>query len=662
MAKLVEVDEIPAGKTYKLSPVAGAEAIDSIGKLPRQLGLTGRYLAEGLADTAGIFADPLAAISNKALGTELIPLRSATSNLLDRVGVPSPNTPQERVIGDASRMLVGTGGFIKGAGALSPYLNKSGQAVATSLSARPDLQAASAIGAGYAGGTARENGAGAGGQVAASLIGGLGLPITVNTLENAAKGTGNYLKNTFAPQQIDVQVDNVLKQSSIDLSGFNNALQQSIRDDVRKALSTGSEVSPDAIRRLADYRSVGATPMRGNITLNPVDITRDKNLAKLGANSSDAVAQQLPMLQNRNNAVLIDSVNGLGTTTDDAYAAGTKIIGALDARDKLARGVIGEYYNQARNTQGRAANLDTSSFTQKANNLLDDALLGGKLPGDVRNLLNKTATGEMPLTVDVSEQLKTRIGELQRATNDMAERKALSLVRSALDDTPLLDEVGQESINAFNKARGLNRAYMGLVEKTPALQAVRDGVNPDKFVNDYIIGNGSKSSVMDVAMLKKNLKGNKEATEAIKGQIIAHLKGKALSGNADEVANFSPSGFNSALKSIGDRKLKLFFDDSEIEQLKRIGRVASYENFQPKGSAVNNSNTASNVLGAGLDLINKYVPFGQQAMTPVNSLRLSMGARNSLSAPNALTIPQQRQPLPTPLFPILGMQGLLSAE
>ena len=167
---------------------------------------------------------------------------------------------------------------------------------------------------------------------------------------------------------------------------------------------------------------------------------------------------------------------------------------------------------------------------------------------------------------------------------------------------------------------------------------------------------------MDVAMLKKSLKGNKDATEAIKGQIIAHLKNKDLSGNADEVANFSPSGFNTALKSIGDRKLKLFFNDSELEQLNRIGRVASYENFQPKGSAVNNSNTASNILGTGLDLINKYVPFGQQAMTPVNSVRLSMGARNALDASKALVMPKARQSFPTPVFPLIMGQGLLSAE
>ncbi|MCZ3100079.1 hypothetical protein NYZ00_19335, partial [Acinetobacter baumannii] len=42
--------------------------------------------------------------------------------------------------------------------------------------------------------------------------------------------------------------------------------------------------------------------------------------------------------------------------------------------------------------------------------------------------------------------------------------------------------IGQDAIDAFNNARALNRSYMQQVESTPALQALRDGVQPDKFV------------------------------------------------------------------------------------------------------------------------------------------------------------------------------------
>jgi hypothetical protein len=37
--------------------------------------------------------------------------------------------------------------------------------------------------------------------------------------------------------------------------------------------------------------------------------------------------------------------------------------------------------------------------------------------------------------------------------------------------------------------------------------------------------------------------------------------------------------------------------------LKRLGRVAEYTTLQPKGSAVNNSNSGALMLGAGIDLL-----------------------------------------------------------
>lgn len=656
-----EADIVSAIKKNSMSYAKDDKVIGS--DIPRQLGLATRYGIEGLADTAGIFSDPLAVTSNHLLGTNFNKLRNATSNVLDTIGLPKPQTAQERVVGDASRMLSGTGGLIKGASAASNYLPKAASAVTDAIQARAGLQSASSIGAGYSGGTARENGEGFGGQLGASLLGGILAPLSVAGLSGIATSAGNSIKNTFAPQAIELQIDNVLGKSGVDLSKLHGGIVNSIRDDVRNALSTGQEVSPDALRRLIDYKAVGAVPMRSNLTLNPSDITRDKNIAKLGANSTDPVAQKLAMLQNQNNTTLIDGLNTLGANgADDMYGAGNKVISALQARDNSAKGIINSLYSDAKASNGRSANLDPHAFTNLANDALDFHLVGGQLPADVRNKINQISTGEMPFNVDTSEQLKTVIGTLQRGSSDGSVRKSLGLVRDALENTPLLDNQGQQAINAFNKARGFNRAYMGLVEKTPALQAVRDGIEPDKFVDQFIISNGSKSSVMDVAMLKKNLKGNAEAMDAIRGQIMSSLKSKATSGAKDEVANFSPSAYNKALNAIGDRKLNLFFSQPEIEQMKRIGRVSSYENVQPKGSAVNNSNTASTVAGHALDWINSYLPMGKAVIgDPVQNVKLSLGARNSINAPNALRLPAPKQKLPIPLFPLLG-GGLLSAE
>lgn len=657
------IDEvIDGGKTYSLEEVTGTKPKRN--ELTRQLGLTGRYLAEGGADVIGIFSNPIAAISNTAFGTNMQDARTATTGLLDSLGVPTPENATERVVGDISRFASGTGGIMGAANVGTKATVGATNGVMNTLASNPNYQLASSAGAGGAGGVARENGAGFGGQLTASLLGGVVAPLSMAGLNSTLGKTANTMQSVVAPQAIEAKIDIALKQADIDLSKFPASVQKSMRDDIAKALNVNSSLSPDAIRRLADYKAVGATPMRSSLTLKPADITRDRNLAKVGAGSRFESAQQLSNIQNQNNNTLIGALNTMGAgQADDAYLTGSKVISALENKNKQVKSVIDGFYSKARATDGRSARLDPYTFTQNANNALDDALLGGKLPSDVRNLLNKTAKGEMPLTVDVAEQFKTRIGDLQRSTNDMAERKALGLVRNALDNAPLIDGQGKGAIDAFKTARSVNASYMKIVEKTPALQAVRDGVEPDKFVQKFILGNGEKSNLMDVSALKNNIKGNKDAMQSVRNNILAHLKNQGTSGAADEVANLSQSSYNKALNSIGDRKLALFFKPDEVEQLKRIGRVASYEQVQPKGSAVNNSNSASALFNHTIDAISNYVPFGKAIVgEPVKNIQIGISSKNTLNPANALAIQNQRKALPPPLWGIAAGQGLLSTE
>ena len=610
-------------------------------ELGRQAGLTARHVIEGGLGTVGLVSDPIAAGMNALLGTDAHTAAQTGKELSDWIGLPSPENATERVVGDMSKTLVGTGGLVKGAASVaSKVASPVAHAIASNVAANPGLQASSAIGSAGAGGSVRESGGGDVAQFLAALTGGVVTPGAVALADKGINAARSMLSNP-ATQKID----NALAQAGVTLDKLPSSVQQAIRGDVAEAFKTGKEISPDALRRLADYRAVGATPTRSNLTLNPVDITRERNLAKIGANSSDPAAQQLAINQNNNNAVLIHGLNDLGANTaDDAFTAGQKVIGALDERNRGVKSVIDGLYANARATDGRSASLDPHAFTNRANDLLDEALLGGKLPADVRVLMNRAAKGEMPLTVDVAEQLKTRIGDLQRASSDKAERMALGLVRKALDDTPLIQgqEIGQDAIKAFGTARATNAKWMRIVDKTPALQAVRDGIEPDKFVQQFITGNNANAS--DLNMLKRAVKASPEAMDAVRSQILAHLKGKALNGASDEVGNFSPATFNKALKDIGKTKLSIFFDDADIQKLAAIGRVASYEKFQPTGSAVNNSNTAAASFSALVDkLLNnsvvRKIPFGAAFVAnPAQDVATAFGASRALNAGKALTL------------------------
>lgn len=585
-------------------PSLSDRILGEVRDIPRQVGLAARYGLEGAGDTADFIASPVRA----ALNAAGLDIRGRSGQVLaNALGLPQPQTPTERVVGDAARMLASAGTGVGLAGKAAQATTGLTQQVLQALASRPDIQASSAIGAGAAGGTTRELGGGPIAQGVAAVAGGVAAPVAVSGAQRLGTGAVDlYKRMTGSPdlaQGIDTVINSAVQANGVTLADLPEAVKQSLRSDMQKAMQTG-DLSPDVVRRLVDYRLTGLTPTAGPLTLDPGTVTRQKNLAALGVSSQDPRLQQLAQIENANARKLIENLNTLGAGAgDDTLAAGQKVINALADINARKQAEISGLYTAARGTSGRSAALDPSAFTQKANSLLDDALLGGKLPGDVRNLLNNISTGKMPFTVDVAEQLKTRMGELQRATTDMAERKALGLVRGALDETPLLQQEGESAIQAFGAARAANRDWMKIVDNTPALQAVRDGMEPDKFVQSYIIGSGKAASVNDVLRLRNLIKDSPEALTAIKNNLAQTLKRAALNGKPDELARFSSSNYNRMLDSIGSHKLGMFFSPEEMQALKAIGRVSSYEQFQPTGSAVNNSKTAAALLASILDNI-----------------------------------------------------------
>ena len=664
-------------------PGFGEQLNAAIKDAPRQLGLAARYGVEGLADVAGIFSNPIAATANAA-GAKIPYLREATSGVLDRIGLPKPQTPTERVVGDASRMLAGGGGMVKlakTAGAVVPVFKQ--------LAERAGLQAASATGAGLSGGYTRETGGNPLTQGVASVVGGVVAPAGVAGVNSLVRGGINALSAMSGkqPANINIIINQALEGSGYKPSSLPLNLRTQLSSDVAAAMRQG-DLSPDALRRLIDYRLLKATPARGNLTLNPVDVTNQHNLTKIGANSSNANLQGLAMRQNNNTGTLIRNLNEMGANTaDDAYAGGQKVIGALERTAGRKQGTINEAYNAARAKTGIDAEIDPSAFTQRAGDLLKQNLLEGALPADVRRILNDAANGRLPLTVSTAEQIKTAMGNLQRSSADGGTRRAIGLVRQALDDAPLLPgrqvnpgsmpavpgtvppsvmAQGDDAIQAFNRARGLNRSWRGLVEKTPALQAIEDGVQPDRFVQDYIIRGAGKANVMDVARLKNAIKDTPEAVQAVREQILAYLKSKALNGKPDEAMTFSQSGYNNAFSAIGERKLRMFFSRSDIDRMKAVGRVAMYEQIQPSGSAVNNSNSGALAVAKVFDLlanskIVNSIPFGQAAIgTPAKNIAINLQGSGISNVPNALLSPKAK-PHPFLPLPLLFAPGL-SAE
>lgn len=631
---------------------AGQSLNRGVSDIPRQGGLFLRYAMEGPAQAAQIVTEPIAGLMRLG-GIKTKPLGEVASGLADTFGLPKPESAQERVVGDATRLLAGTGGMLGASRAAAKLPGMIGT-VGAGMAANPTAQLTSATGAGTLGGISREGGGSELQQAGSALIGGVAGGM-VPGVANAAATAGRRLLNQLTPQQMDVQISNVLQRAGMDYSQVPERARQSLRTQMQDALRAGQELEPTAVRRLAEFQTIGATPTRGMVTQDPVRITQEMNLAKMGANSADGQLQGLARVQNQNNTRLIDVMNESGASKGDPFAAGQKAIGAIQGRDADMASKVTGLYQQARDTTGRSAALDGAAFTKQASQMLDEGLLGGALPKDVETHLNRIAQGQVPFNVDYAEQLKTRIAALQRASSDGSTRMALGTVRNALEETPLMpgQDAGKEAIGAFNQARQAARQRFGWQESAKPIQAALNGAEPDKFVEQFVI----RGTLADASAVAKNA-----PVEEVKTAILAHLKDKALNGAADEVGKFSQSAFNKALNQIGDRKLALYFSPEEVNQIKTIGRVASYMQNQPVGSAVNNSNSGALLLGKGIDVLNKLPVIGPLAGPALQNINISMQQRAAQNVLPGLLAPQSRPSLASGLLaPAAAFSGGLLA-
>lgn len=647
-----------------------ARAGDALRDIPRQVGLTARYGLEGVAGAAEIVTEPVAGLM-RAAGVPTKSLSKVATGVADAVGLPQPRTAGERVIGDASRMVAGAGGMV---GVGNAAIRGGAQTLGSFLSANPAAQLSSAAGSGLAGGAVRESGGSEGEQMVGAVLGGLtgaAVPAAMSKLAGAAQRVPGKLADLANPGRtvqtgpLDMQITAKLEGSGVDWSALPEKVRQAVRNDVQQALKVGDDLDPQALARMVDFRTVGATPTRGTVTLDPIQITKEKNLAKTGANSQNMSAQQLANLEADNNRVLLSNLQDMGAERGaDAIAVGERGIGGLKSWLDGKKAGVDALYQAARDSSGRSVPLDGSAFTRRASALLDEGLLGGALPKGVEDHLNNIAQGKVPFDVNYAEQLKTQIGKLQRGSSDGQTRMALGMVRQALEETPLLQAgqaLGDDAIGAFNKARGANRQMMQQIEKVPALKKLWDGdIAPDDFLKRYVTSSAAK--VRDVSELTKVVGADGKA--ALRDGVLAQLRAAAVGVTDDETARFSAAGFRKALDQIGDRKLALFFGKEEVAQLKALSRVGTYTTFQPVGSAVNNSNSGALLVGKGLDLLGgfgdklKFAGVGDQLNVLVRGRQQSQAIN---AVPSLVRRPQEQAITLRQLAAPTGMSAALFA-
>ena len=646
----------------------GESIISAVKDFPRQVGLTSRYAIEGAANTLGLPLEPMrmgvSAISQLAGGPPAASMSTYGQKLADLLGLPKPKEtsvmdtrtglanvlPSEQVVGDITTSMASTIPMVSGAAALAKNTTGITSNVANQLASNPMLQYGSAAGAGYGSGLVRETGGDPLQQFFAGLAGGIVAPAGYSGAKSLLTSAGQKIAPTLTgklnpdaaipnPAEVDQIITLKLGQSGIDFTRLPDQVRKSLSADVANALRTGGDLGGDAMRRLLDFRMIeGTTPTKGMITLDPRQVTLEQNLAKTGMNSQDPNLQTLGNVQASNNRALIEALNAQGAGNVQApylREAGKASTAKIVAEDVQKQASTSKLYDEAKALPGGELPLNRAELVKNIDAALARENKNAFLPESVRGMINSIAKGEVtiegvkypvPFDVKALDNLLTTVATAQRATSDGNIIGALKLVRSAIDQTeikPVKSEFGggqvvtesgasflkgqdatpKELLDALNKARASHRERMQWQESNRPIEQTVNGMQPDQFVRDFVIS--KEATVADAAAVAKS--GDPAAT---KSAILTHLKDLALGGKPDEIGTFGASTYNKALKNIGDDKLALFFSPEEIGELQRLGRVAQYMTLQPKGSAVNNSNSGALVLGAGIDVLANSVGVG----------------------------------------------------
>lgn len=641
-------------------------------EFPRQLGLTARYGLEGLANTAQVFTEPIRHLQDKITGVPSRPLGQIATSAADWLGLPTPKNATERVVGDASRMVAGAGGMAGGFGKLSQAATGTTKAVLAQLASNPTQQLSAAAGGGLLGGSSREDGGGAGAQFGATVLG----TVLGGMAPGALSGAANTIKALFIKPdttKLEGRISLALKEAGTEWRDVPEAIRKQLVSDVQKATKLGANLNADAIRRLADFRMTGTAPTRGMLTLDPVQITREQNLAKIGANTADGELQGLARLQNQNNQKLIANVNDLGANRGDPLQAGEYLAGTVLGRQASLRSAEQQAWDAAKNLPGYKMPV-SGKVLSDVNQALDAEGMMPFMNPTISRYMEAFQTGQ-PFTPQAYRNLQSMLSrEMAKGGNEGA---AAGLAARILRDADLkpagfaaqpggvvTGQMADDAVSAVNAARSATRQAYAFEESSPIVRAVLSkgaAGDPKRIASRFIIG-GTPNETREVV----NLLGDRNLAP-VKNAVLAHLKESAIGkGAADEVGKFSQSGFNRALAQIGERKLSMLFTPEEIAQLQANGRVASYMQAQPVGSAVNNSGSGALLMGAGYDWLKSAVsklPAGQSlVIDPLRNIEVSLRQSQAQNLAPALATTAPRAPMaPSFIVPGLAAAGLLAA-
>lgn len=470
------------------------------------------------------------------------------------------------------------------------------------------------------------------GGVATPLLGKLGEAIA----RRLPQSTGQA--NVSATQTSEI-IANALKDIGQKIEDIPKAQYQQIQAQVTEALKSGKKLDAAALLRQADFKEAGMPALAGQVTRDATQFAKERNLRGVAG-----VGEPLLQRMEQQNKALQSGIGGFAEGASDAVTAGERMAAALKSTDEGISKQVSAAYKAARQSSGKDLEVPLTGLAQDAADTLKR--FADKVPAGVRNELADYGVfggkqTKMFTFEDADRLLKNinaHVGSDKATNNALGELR--TAVKKAMMDAPADD--------VYSKARNLAAKRFELHDLVPALKAAsEDTVSADAFVRRFVTSAPTKDVQMMAQLLKQ---ASPEALQEARTQVGARLQRAAFGENVAGDKIFSPERYATALREIGDKKLGAFFNEAEIAQLKRLGRVGAYINSVPSAAPVSssNSNIASMVAnyGAKLPMVGPAVSVAKAAAGPILNQRTVNTAINAkVPVENAPLSPERAKAL-----------------
>lgn len=446
--------------------------------------------------------------------------------------------------------------------------------------------------------------------------------------------------------QVANQLKNQLQQKGAQNVGAAQTVNKSVLDQAIASASPElaaelKNVNPSNINLKALNAHLEADslpkPMRlteGQAKEDPILISKERN--------ERGYKEQFAQRFNEQNKDLMDNAIAIKEKTAPDVYGPNHVANAQNTIDIVSQKIadneknIKQAYNDLNDFGAGKIAVDSKTFAQNAKKSLDETDDLEFLPSQIASKLEKYSNGK-EMNFNQFENLRTQIARESRKA-DRAEDgnavHALALVRNELEKLPLVGETAEAKLIA-DKARGLAKNNFNLLNKDlPTYNPLYAKVfNNAADTKNFIVDNVLNSKNMDFAKTMDILKDNPEAIQNLRQGTLDWM----IRDSTDASGNFSTGKFSKHIQNldVNGKLNQLFGEDADV--LNKLARTGQRIEARPKGSFVNESNTATALGSFAKEYGNKLlteIPGVKHVVAPVTLAKEVIAERKSKKSIN----------------------------